>query len=144
MAPVSLPFDSSNYSYGCLTYVQEQVQYQDPALESQYELRSSTNVYAVGKVILSLLCLLDGGEVRGARYDDATKGVITLPQHLYDDQIYSPALLVLVEVCLDPLPPRRMEVDELLRIITDHVQAYPDEHGSVPLKFNTLPEDAAI
>ena len=71
-------------------------------------------------------------------------GSITLPQQLYDDNIYSTALLDLVELCLEPIPRNRPVVDELLRIITDHVQAYPVESGSVPMKFDDLAEDAAI
>lgn len=89
-----------------------------------------------------LMGLLPAGRAVPNRYDDQLRGRIEIPDSFYRE--YPPDLINLLLQCLEPIPDRRIDCDDLLRDITRIVQDYPRDFGSVPMKFESLPKESPL
>lgn len=114
----------------------------DPVMSNRHKLGSPTNVFAIGRIMLSLMTLTDDDQAAAlqARYDLTSEGSVDIPDQVWTD--FSSRLVTLVRRCLEPHPDRRIGAEQLLREVTDIVQQYPFDFGSVPTVFERLPENA--
>ncbi|KAK5121131.1 hypothetical protein LTR85_005615 [Meristemomyces frigidus] len=126
------------------TMAPEQHVYDDPALANRYELGSATNVFAIAKTMFSLMGILpsNSGYVVPARFDDPLQGRVEFTDDYY--RAYPRNLIHLLQRCVEPIPDRRIECDELLRDIRHVVEQYPDEFDSAPMKFDDLPKNPPL
>ncbi|KAK4543946.1 hypothetical protein LTR36_004720 [Oleoguttula mirabilis] len=96
----------------------------------RFRVTSKSDVYSIGKSLLSLMDLQSGDRVQTYGYDD-----VPIPPRVRD--FYPPGLVSLLEQCLEDEPTHRIVADDLLRAITDEVAVGLDGIDSTPLKFQS-------